>query len=388
MQLILVDNKALERVFLDIPFSIYANDPVWIPHLESDICKTFDAEKNKLLKEGQAKRWVLMDDHGKYIGRIAAFINPKTRNWNGIQVGGLGFFECIHSQEAANLLFDVATDWLKENGMQAVDGPINLGERDAFWGLLMDGFSEPMYRANYNPPYYAELFERYGFQLFFRQFTYYRDIWEPLSGLILQRAERVLNNPRITFQMAKKNRLKEFGEHFRTIYNEAWVKHQNVGAMTSERAQAIMKAIRPIMDERLLWFAFDGDRPIAFSLMLPDINTLLRKNKGKFGLFQKLKLLWDLRTGKAERIFGVIFGIVPDFQGQGMESALAVTLEREKAKAPTLPYQSLEMNWIGDFNPKMMKVAEMVGGKIFKEHRTFRLIFDGSIEFEREKEIL
>jgi hypothetical protein len=245
-----------------------------------------------------------------------------------------------------------------------------------------------MYRANYNPPYYAELFENYGFQLFFRQFTYYRDTREPLSAFILQRAEGVLNNPRITFQMAKKNRLKEFGEYFRTIYNQAWVKHQNVGAMTSERAQAIMKAIRPIMDERLLWFAFEGDRPIAFSLMLPDINTLLRKNKGKFGLFQKLKLLWDLRTGKAERIFGVIFGIVPDFQGQGMESALAVTLEREKAKAPILPYQSLEMNWIGDFNPKMMKVAEMVGGKIFKEHRTFRLIFDESIEFEREKEIL
>jgi hypothetical protein len=63
-------------------------------------------------------------------------------------------------------------------------------------------------------------------------------------------------------------------------------------------------------------------------------------------------------------------------------------LEKEKAKTPIMPYQSLEMNWIGDFNPKMMKVAEMVGGKIFKEHRTFRLIFDEYIEFEREKEIL
>jgi hypothetical protein len=188
--------------------------------------------------------------------------------------------------------------------------------------------------------------------------------------------------------MARKSQLKEFGEHFRTIYNEAWVNHQNVGAMTSDRAQAIMKAIRPIMDERLLWFAFHGNRPIAFSLMLPDINTLLRKNKGKFGLLQKIKLLIDLKRGKAERIFGVIFGVVPDFQRMGMESALAVTLENEKAKEPKLPYRSLEMNWIGDFNPKMMKVAEMVGGKIFKEHRTFRLIFDHSIEFEREKKII
>lgn len=388
MQLILVENKAFERVFLEIPFLIYRNDPVWIPHLETDINKVFDPQKNRLLKEGDAQRWVLQDDRGEYIGRIAAFINPKTRDWNGIQVGGLGFFECIESQKAAHVLLDAATNWLKERGMQAVDGPINLGERDAFWGLLVDGFSEPMYRANYNPPYYQDLFESYGFQVFFRQFTYYRDTLQPLSDDIIARAERVLKDPNITFRMARKSQLKEFGEHFRTIYNEAWVNHQNVGAMTSDRAQAIMKAIRPIMDERLLWFAFHGNRPIAFSLMLPDINTLLRKNKGKFGLFQKIKLLIDLKRGKAERIFGVIFGVVPDFQRMGMESALAVTLENEKAKEPKLPYRSLEMNWIGDFNPKMMKVAEMVGGKIFKEHRTFRLIFDESIEFEREKVIL
>jgi hypothetical protein len=388
MQLISVENKALERVFLNIPFLIYRNDPVWIPHLENDIIKIFDPKKNRLLKEGDAQRWVLKDDRGEYIGRIAAFINPKTRDWNGIQVGGLGFFECMESQEAAHVLLDAATNWLKERGMQAVDGPINFGERDAFWGLLVDGFSEPMYRANYNPLYYQDFFERYGFQLFFRQYTYYRDTLQPLGEAIVSRAERILNDPNITFRKARKSQLKEFGEHFRTIYNEAWVKHQNVGAMTPERAQAIMKAIRPIMDERLLWFAFHGDRPIAFSLMLPDINTLLRKNKGKFGLLQKIKLIFDLKRGKAERIFGVIFGVVPDFQRMGMESALAVMLEREKMKDPKLPYQSLEMNWIGDFNPKMMKVAEMVGGKIFKEHRTFRLIFDESIEFEREKVIL
>ena len=388
MRVLVVENNTMEQVFLQVPFNIQSDNPAWIPHLESDIRQVFDSKKNKLLKDGEARRWVLSDEKGNFVGRIAAFINQKTRNWNGIQVGGLGFFECINSQAAANALFQTATEWLKERGMQAVDGPINLGERDAFWGVLVDGFTEPMYRANFNPPYYATLFKNFGFQLFFRQFTYYRDISVPLSDLIHQRAENVLNNKLIRFEKVDKKRLAEFGEHFRNIYNAAWVKHQNVGEMTSARAQAIMKAIRPIMDERLMWFAFYENRPIAFSLMLPDINTLLRKNKGKFGIFQKIKLLLNLKLGRAERIFGVIFGVVPEFQGQGMESALAVTLEKEKMKNPKLPYRTLEMNWIGDFNPKMMKVAEMVGGKIFKEHQTFRLIFDESIEFEREKVIL
>jgi hypothetical protein len=388
MRVIKVENKALEQVFLQVPFTIQSGNPAWIPHLDSDIRRVFDSKKNNLLRDGEAIRWVLADEKGAYLGRIAAFINEKTRNWNGIQVGGLGFFECINSQEAANALFLVASDWLKERGMQAVDGPINLGERDAFWGVLVDGFTEPMYRANFNPPYYAELFKNYGFKLFFKQYTYYRNTDEPLSDIILNRAKLILENEHIRFEKVNKKRLAEFGEHFRSIYNAAWVKHQNVGEMTSARAQAIMKAIRPIMDERLMWFAFYEDRPIAFSLMLPDINTLLRKNKGKFGIFQKLKLLLKLKLGRAERIFGVIFGVIPEFQGRGMESALAVTLENEKSKKPKLPYRSLEMNWIGDFNPKMMKVAEMVGGKIIKEHQTFRLIFDESIEFEREKVIL
>jgi hypothetical protein len=380
-----VKTKEEEAVFLRFPRVVYQDDPQWIPHLESDIKKVFDPKQNKLLREGKAIRWIAFDQNNNPLGRIAAFINPKTVDWNGIKVGGVGFFECIDNQSVANLLFDSARKWLVEHGMQAADGPINLGERDAFWGVLVHGYTEPMYRANYNPKYYESLFQNYGFQLFFKQYTYYRNTKDPLSSEIYERAQKILNNQKIVFKKVDKKLLPYFGKAFQQIYNEAWGNHLGVGAMTEVRAQSIMKTIKPLIDERLMWFAFEGERPIAFSIMLPDINTLLKKHRGKWGIWQKMQLLWDLKRSKATRIFGVIFGVVPDFQKMGMESALAVTLEKEGLKDPHLNYQSLEMNWIGDFNPKMMKVAEMVGGKIFKEHRTLRIIFDDSIDFEREK---
>src|SRR5688572_20905319 len=106
-----------------LPWRIYANDANWIPHLKQDIEKVFDPAKNKLLAEGKAERWVLYDAQGAAIGRIAAFVNPKTAWTEKQPTGGMGFFECINDQGAANALLDTARDWLKEQGMDAMDGP-------------------------------------------------------------------------------------------------------------------------------------------------------------------------------------------------------------------------------------------------------------------------
>src|SRR5690606_19556721 len=130
-----------------------------------DVEKVFDAERNKLLQpskeagtKGEAVRWLLLDDAGQPIGRVAAFINPRTAYTEKQPTGGMGFFECIDDQRAADMLLNACRDWLKARGMEAMDGPINLGDRNMFWGLLIENFVDPpIYGTNYNPPYYREL---------------------------------------------------------------------------------------------------------------------------------------------------------------------------------------------------------------------------------------
>ena len=188
MQIIPVSDIATGKQFLQVAVAVYKNDANWIRPLDKDINEVFDATKNKTFRFGEAVRWILKDDKGQLIGRIAAFVNKKYKNKaDVIPVGGIGFFECINNQQAADLLFKTAKDWLQQKNMEAMDGPINFGERDKWWGLLTEGFSEPLYCMNYNPPYYSTLFENYGFQLFFNQICFGIDPQKQLSPKIFER---------------------------------------------------------------------------------------------------------------------------------------------------------------------------------------------------------
>ena len=174
MDIIEVTDNRTAKDFLHLPLKIYKNYKAWIRPLDKDIYAVFNSSTNKAFRHGFCKRWILRDDGGKTIGRIAAFVNKKTMNKGNKQpTGGIGFFECIEDQDAAFKLFDTAKSWLEEQGMEAMDGPINFGERDKWWGLLIDGFEkEPNYNCNYNPPYYKVFFEKYGFKIYYNQYTY------------------------------------------------------------------------------------------------------------------------------------------------------------------------------------------------------------------------
>ena len=161
---------------------IYKNETKWIRPLDKDIKSVFNANTNKSFRKGEVIRWVLKKDD-KLIGRIAAFyIKSNKVEKNNLKVGGCGFFECIDNQKAANLLFDSAKEWLDKKGYNSMDGPINFGERDKWWGCLIKGFEiEANYLQNYGKKYYKNLLENYGFKILFKQLTFLKKIRTPLS---------------------------------------------------------------------------------------------------------------------------------------------------------------------------------------------------------------
>ena len=171
MKILEVKTKQLEKEFLKVPQTIYRNDKNFIYPLEQDIKEVFDQNENPYFKSGEAIRWILMDDNNNLIGRVAAFHHAKLKNQHGERTGGMGFFECIENKEAAFLLFDTCKNWLKEKGLHSMDGPINFGEKDRFWGLMVKGFKNPSYLENYNPAYYQTYFEEYGFTKIIEQST-------------------------------------------------------------------------------------------------------------------------------------------------------------------------------------------------------------------------
>ena len=155
-----VVTPALEREWLDLPKKIYKGNRNWVCPLDTDIRKVFDPARNEQFADGEAVRWVVRNRAGEVVGRIAAFYNREKAALEEQPTGGCGFFESIDDQQVADLMFDASRMWLASRGMEAMDGPINFGQRDAWWGLLVEGYEfQPLYENPYNPPYYKELFE-------------------------------------------------------------------------------------------------------------------------------------------------------------------------------------------------------------------------------------
>jgi len=388
MQLTEVTTPQLARDFIRVNVELYKNDPNYIRPLDKDINEVFDVNKNKAFRFGEAIRWILKDDQGKLIGRIAAFVNKKYKNkGDEVPVGGIGFFDCINNQLAADMLFDVAKHWLMQKGMQAMDGPINFGERDRWWGLIVEGFQPPPYCMNYNKPYYKDLFEHYGFKPFFNQICYGLDPKKEISKKILDRHAQLKENPAFSSCYIKKNQLEKFAADFTIVYNKAWAGHGGLKEMKKEQVLTMFKKMKPVMDEKLIWFAYHHQDPIAIFVNLPDLNQWFKYLNGKFDLWHKLKFLWIKKTRKNYRFTGLVFGIVPEFQGMGVDAF--IINESKFVIQPQTAYTEYEMQWIGEFNPKMINVVENFGDT-FRTRKliTYRYLFDRTKEFKPHPVIL
>jgi len=387
-KLIEIVSKKQEQEFLDFPSHFYKEDNNFIRPLDQDVKSIFDPEKNKLYRKGNSKRWLLADGQGKTIGRIAAFYNEAVAKSNEQPTGGIGFFDCINDHEAAAMLFDASRDWLKEQGMEAMDGPINFGDRDSFWGCLVDGFYEPLYNMPYNFPYYKELYERYGFQNFFNQYTYHRT-FEPggVDQVIEDKANRIFNNPDYRFETIDLKNTDKYAEDFMIIFNKAWARFPGIKKLSKLHAVGLLNKMKPIMDPRLVLYGYYKNEPIAFFIMMPDISQITRYFNGKFNLFNKLRLMYLLKVRKqCSRVVGRIFGVVPEHQGKGIEGGLIRAFVNIRMNTK-FHYRDLEMNWIGDFNPTMMKVCEQIGSNIRKTHVTYRYLFDRNKPFNRSRKV-
>ena len=382
MRLIVVNDAKTARQFLDVHVELNRGHEGWIQPLDKDIEEVFDPARNKAFRSGECVRWVMTDEKGRLTGRIAAFVNKKYKTkGDDVPVGGIGFFDCINNQEAANLLFDTARAWLQERGMGAMDGPINFGDRDRWWGLQVEGYVNPPYGMAYNPPYYQQLFETYGFRLFFNQICFALNVKDRVQEKFYTRHAALAKDPAYSARHLRKSQLDKFAQDFTTIYNKAWAGHGGGKEITKEQTLVIFRKMKPAMDEKIVWFAYHNNEPIACWLNLPELNQYFKHMGGKFGLLQKLQFLWLKWTGSCRKFTGIVFGVVPEFQAKGVDAFMI--MEGAAIIQGQQLYDDYEMQWIGDFNPKMINIAESLGTYRSRRLVTYRYLFDREKEFKR-----
>ncbi|WP_299576131.1 GNAT family N-acetyltransferase [uncultured Sunxiuqinia sp.] len=387
MQLVKVEDKRQVDAFHQLPYIIYKDDKNWVPPLRMMVEDVFNLKKNNALKKGNACRWVLYKND-ELVGRIAAFHTSGYAGQFDQLTGGVGFFESIDDQEVANTLFDTAKAWLESEGMEAMDGPINLGENFFNWGLLVDGFMQQSYGMNYHPRYYQQLWENYGFQTYYQQFSYHLNITSPdLPERFWKIAAWMSKKPGYKFEHFRFKKREKYITDFIEIYDKAWNKHDNYKQIDRQDLRDMISQSKLILEEEFIWFVYRDGKPIAFFMMIPDVNQLVKYfPSGKMNLLKLLRMLYLKRKKVINRCRVLVMGVVPEFQKSGIESAIFYQLRQVLLKKDW--YDEMELSWVGDFNPKMISIFEAVGGKKMKTHLTLRYLFDREKEFKRSSIIV
>jgi hypothetical protein len=376
-----VSTRRQRRQFLDMVELVYSGDPYFVRQLDNEIEAIFDPGQNGFFNQGEATRWILEDDNGRVIGRVAAFINRRKAFTFQQPTGGMGFFECIEDREAAWMLFDCCREWLAQRGMEAMDGPINFGENDVNWGLLVEGFMHPGFGMNYNHPYYQRFFEDYGFKFYFEQVSNHLDLTKPFPERFWKIAEWAMRRPELTFRPFSYAMADQLMSDMKEVYDDAWKFHENFTPMDISTLKKGLEKAKAFLDPELIWFAYHNGEPIGFLIQFPDVNQILRHMNGKMHLFNKLKFLWLRYRHTMTRARIVIMGVKPKYQRFGIESGIFWHLNEMMKHKPW--FTELELGWVGDFNPKMRALHESVGAVFAKRHVTYRKIFSDDRIFQR-----
>src|SRR5690606_16744520 len=227
--------------------------------------------------------------------------------------------------------------------------------------------------------------ENYGFKNFYNQYCYSLVVREKLQDKFYERHQAIAKNPDFRAEHLKKNQLEKYAKDFAIVYNKAWAGHSGLKQIDEKVVLKTFKTMKPVMDEKILWFTYYKDEPIAIWTNIPDLNFWFKYLNGRFDWWGKLKFLWYKATLKCTKFTGLVFGIVPEFQGKGVDSFMIV--EGGGYIQNNLPYTDMELQWIGEFNPKMMNVAESLGTNISRTMVTYRYLFDQTKPFHRHPRV-
>ena len=382
MNIIPVHTKKEEKAFLDFPRKLYRNDPNYVVQFDREIRSAFDRKINPYFKHGDAVRWIAVNEQGETVGRIAAFYDTDKDEADYVRSGGCGYFESINDQQVAFLLFDAAKEWLLKNGYEAMTGPINFGENDTNWGCLVQGFMPQGLGMTYNLPYYKDLFEGYGFRLYYRQLAFHLDLQKPFPERFWKIAEWINKRQGFTYKHYIPNQTARFVDDTVYIYNQAWSKlRKDYTPLNPDSLYDELRKVKMILDPEMIWYAYHEDEPIAFFMFLPDANQIFRHLNGKLHFINKLRFLYYKKRKTITRARGTVAGVIPKFQNSGVESGIFYKMRKVMDFKPQ--YKEFELSWVGDFNPKMISLYQNTGAVHAKTHHTYRYLFDQNRPYQR-----
>ncbi len=356
------------RTFIELPWAIYRDDPDWVPPLRVDMRKAFDPTAHPFHGHSEVQPFLAWRGD-RPVGRICAIRNRNHEAFHDEPVGFFGFFECYEDQEAAAALFDASRAWLADRGLEVMRGPTSFSTNEVTGFFAAGAPGPPVVMMAYNPPYYLDLVDRYGFRKA-------KDLWawlltaDALETERLERAERAVirrTGTRVrTLDMA---RFDEELRRVRDLYNAAWEKNWGFVPMTDAEFDFMAAELKPVLDPDLALFVeTESGEAVGFALALPDFNEVLKKMNGRLFPFGILRALLHRRRIRTLRV--LILGLREGYRGKGIDALLYLAIMRNGLARGIVRG---EMSWILEDNQKMNAALERMGARRYRTYRLYEI---------------
>ena len=361
--------------FIDLPFRLRRNDPLWVPPLRFERRQFLDRSKNPFFEHAEAE-YFLAERGGEVVGRITAHVDSRWDEFQGGSDGMFGFFEAENDPETAAALVGAAREWLRERGRGRMLGPMDFTTNDEC-GLLIEGYDEPsMILEPWHPPYYRELLEALGL-------SKARDLWmwelwlgklkegDSFAPLIHAAAEKSREAGVVVRQMRRRDLEAEVAR-FMDVYNEAWGDNWGFVPITAAEVKFRAKNLKPVLDENWAMMAEKDGEVVGAALTLPDVDQALKRMNGRLLPVGWWHFLRRKRYIDRLRVFAL--GVKHDYQHLGVAAAL---YERHVEMAAGPGPLGGHMGWILETNEAMNRAMEGMGGRIVQRYRIYEASLDG-----------
>ncbi|HYH19630.1 MAG TPA: dATP pyrophosphohydrolase [Azospirillum sp.] len=365
VEILPVTGRAGMDRFIRVPFDLHRDDPTWVPPLLMERRDALSSRENPYFRHAEAAFWIARRN-GRDVGRVSAQLDRLAE----AGTGHFGLLAAVDDGAVVGALMETAERWLRARGAARALGPFNLSINEET-GLLVDGFdTPPMLMMGHDRPYLGPLLERAGYSKAKDVLAYLSEGPDLPAGVRALLARPLPPNVRIRrLRMADYRR--EVGA-LTDIFNDAWSGNWGFVPLTGDEIDHMARQMKPLIDERLVWFAEVDGQPAAFAVCLPNLNEAIRDLDGRLLPFGWAKLLWRLKVSGVRSARVPLMGVRRRYADSLLGSLLAfLIIAAVRREAADLGLHRIEMSWILEDNRPMRRIAEAVGGRPYKTYRLY-----------------
>jgi len=365
-----VRTRAELKRFVQLPNRLNAKDPNWVIPLMMERMAALTPKTNPFFEHAEVQMWLAQRD-GRDVGRISAQIDALAVQEPGQKTGNFGMIAAEDDPAVFKILFRTAEDWLRARQCTAALGPFNLSINEEV-GLLVDGFdTPPMVMMGHDPAYTAARVEAQGYAKAKDVYAYVCDPTAALPAVVVRRVKRGLPEG-VTLRQLDMSRYDEEVRSLTSILNDAWAGNWGFVPTTEAETAQLGKALKDVLDKRLILFAEIDGEPAGFIVLLPNVNEAIDGLNGKLLPFGWARLLWRLKVKRVKSIRIPLMGLKRKFadslRGQVVPFHL-MNAGRDAGLA--LGYDKFEFSWVLEGNLPMRRISEAMGATIYKTYRIY-----------------